>query len=495
MKLSELAACIPGARVVGPGDVAIARAAHDSRRVRPGDLFVAMPGTRVDGHTFVPKAVEGGAAAVIVEHTVDLARPVPLVVVRDAREAFGLAAHALAGHPTRRLKVCGVTGTSGKTTTTYLVRSIFEKAGWPTGVLGTIAYLVGEREVASTMTTPDADELAGYFAEMVAAGLRAAVFEVSSHALHQRRAAGIHFDVAAFTNLSPEHRDYHPTMEDYRDAKGLLFQGLDPSAAAVLNAADPVSDFYKKDTPARVLTFGLKCKADVTAEDIQVSLSGTRFTLVTPRGRQPARTPLLGRHNVMNCLTAAAVGEALALPPEAVVEGLAAVGTVRGRLEAVPSDRPFTVLVDYAHKTDALEHALGTVRQLLRGGGRLIAVFGCGGNRDREKRPAMAAVAERLADRVVVTNDNPRNEVPEEIAKEICAGFSSMDKVTVELDRRAAIAMAVGEARPGDVVVIAGKGHETYQILGDVTRPFDDREVAAEILRDLASHDLAKHPG
>jgi UDP-N-acetylmuramoyl-L-alanyl-D-glutamate--2,6-diaminopimelate ligase len=486
MRLRELADGIPGARWVGPGDAEVLRAVHDSRRVRPGDLFVAVLGTKVDGHRFLPTALAAGAAAVIVERLDGPPLPVPALVVADAREALALAAHALAGHPTRRLKVCGVTGTSGKTTTTYLVRRVFEQAGWPTGLLGTVAYDTGRRQIESDMTTPDAGDLAGYFAEMVEAGLKAAVMEVSSHALDQRRTAGIRFDVAAFTNLSPEHRDYHPHLCDYARAKGRLFESLEAGARAVLSTDDATSLYFEQITRAPVLWYGLGRGADVTAEDVRLGLEGSRFTLVTPRGRAEARTLLLGRHNVQNCLTAAAVGEALGLELETIAAGLGALPLVRGRLEAVPSDRPFTILVDYAHKTDALQHCLGTVRNLVTGGGRVIAVFGCGGNRDREKRPDMARVAEALADRVIVTSDNPRHESPQAIADEIVGGFGSLAKVTVELDRRAAIALAIAEARPGDAVVIAGKGHETYQITGDVKRPFDDREVAAELLRTVA---------
>jgi len=493
MKLKELARRIAGSRLIGSGEVAVKRAVHDSRRVGPGDLFVALSGRRADGHEFVAAAQEAGAAAAAVERPVDLKRPMPQVVVPDAREALGLAAHALAGDPTGRLMVCGVTGTSGKTTTTYLVRSILERAGWPTGILGTISCVIGDREIPSTMTTPDADELARYFAEMVEEGLKAAVMEVSSHALDQRRTAGIRFRVGVFTNLTAEHMDYHPTMEHYRDAKGLLFAGLSDAASAVLNADDPTSVFYKKGCRARVRWYGLDAKAEIRAEGVRMSLAGSRFTLVTPRGRIDVRMPLVGLHNVRNGLAAAGVGEALDLPLETIAAGLEDVKTVRGRLESVepataggsdPGEPgPFTVLVDYAHKTDALQHSLSAVRDLLDGKGRLIVVFGCGGDRDRTKRPAMARVAETLADRVIVTSDNPRSEKPQAIADEIVSGFSSLEKVTVELDRRSAIALAIGEARPGDVVVIAGKGHETYQIIGDVTRPFDDREVAAEILR------------
>jgi UDP-N-acetylmuramoyl-L-alanyl-D-glutamate--2,6-diaminopimelate ligase len=306
--------------------------------------------------------------------------------------------------------------------------------------------------------------------------------EVSSHALHQQRTAGIHFSVAAFTNLSSEHRDYHRTMKDYREAKGLLFKGLDADAWAVFNKDDPAGRSYARGRGAKDLWFGLRSKADVTAEDIQPSLAGTRFTIRTLRGRIKVRTHLLGRHNVLNCLTAAAAAEALAIPMEMIAAGIDALATVRGRLEAVPAEKPFKVLVDYAHKTEALRHALTTVADLLEGDARLIAVFGCGGDRDRTKRPKMAEVAEKLADRIIVTNDNPRTEKPEDIAAQVCKGFLSRRKVTVELDRRTAIARAIAMARPGDVVVIAGKGHEDYQIVGQAKRHFDDREVAAEIL-------------
>ncbi|MBE3069038.1 MAG: UDP-N-acetylmuramoyl-L-alanyl-D-glutamate--2,6-diaminopimelate ligase [Planctomycetes bacterium] len=489
MKLSELASGVPGSRLTGPGDVEIVRAVHDSRRIRAGDLFVALPGTKIDGHQFVQAALDAGAAAAVVERPVDLPAHPPLLVVPDAREALALCAHALAGHPTRRLEVCGVTGTNGKTTTTYLVRGILERAGRPTGVLGTIGYFIGRREIPSRLTTPDADDLAAYFAEMVESGLTAAVMEVSSHALHQRRTAGIRFAVGAFTNLTPEHLDYHKDMISYREAKGILFAGLEADAWAVLNADDPASASFAEATRARVLWYGREPPADVRAEDIRADVCGSRFALVTPRGRAEVRTGLLGVYNIYNCLTAAAIAEALAVPLETIAAGLESVTAIPGRLQPVPTTLSFSVLVDYAHKTDALNHALSTVRDLVAGRGRLIVVFGCGGDRDRQKRPKMAKVAQRLADRIVVTNDNPRTEQPEAIARAILGGFDSLDKVTVQLDRHEAIVLALGEARPGDVVVIAGKGHETYQIIGDVTRSFDDREVAAEVLRGLEAQE------
>jgi len=485
MRLGELAKRVAGAQVVGAADVDVVRAVQDSRQVRAGDLFVALPGLHVDGHAFVRAAMEAGAAAALVERPVSLPGKSALLVVPDAHAALGLVAHALAGDPTQRLTVCGITGTNGKTTTSYLTQSVLEAAGRPTGVLGTIEYRIGARRVSSTMTTPDAGVLASYFAEMAEAGLKAAVMEVSSHALHQKRTVGIRFQVGAFTNLTPEHLDYHADMDAYREAKQILFAGLAPEAVAVLNADDAATPFFERATAARVIRFGMDRPADVSAAEVRSGISGSRFVLVTPRGRVACHTVLLGEYNVRNCLAAAAIGEALGLPLDAIAEGIGRLEAVRGRLEAVPTDRPFKVLVDYAHKTEALRNALGTVRRLVEGQGRVIVVFGCGGDRDRFKRPEMARVAEQLADRVIVTSDNPRSEDPAAIIGEILKGFSSPSAAAVESDRRKAIAQALGEAQPGDVVIIAGKGHETYQIAQGVTRPFDDCAVAREVLATM----------
>ena len=485
MKLREIAECIPGSRVIGSGETEVLRAVQDSRRVQAGDLFVAMPGAQTDGHHFVPMALAAGARAAVVERALTLPGDPPQLLVPDAREALAICAHLLLGSPTKQLTLCGVTGTNGKTTTTYLIRSIFERIGRPSGVIGTIGYLLGRRQLESGMTTPDTDVLAGYFAEMVASGLTTAIMEVSSHALQQRRIAGMSFKVAALTNLTPEHLDYHKTMRQYARAKRILFAGLSPDAVAVANADAPWSRTIVEGTPARVLWYGLKSPADVRPENVESDVRGSRFTLVTPRGRVEVRTELLGTYNIYNCLTAAAVAEALEIPLDAIAEGLAGVKAIRGRLEPVPTTLPLSVLVDYAHKTEALKQVLATLRNLVKKPGRLAVVFGCGGNRDTQKRPAMAKVAQRLADRVYVTSDNPRHEQPEEIIRQIVAGFTSMKKVTVEADRRAAIGLALRQAREGDVVIIAGKGHETYQIIGEVKRHFDDCEVAAEVLRDL----------
>ncbi len=480
MRLEELAALVPGARLEGDPATDVARVVHDSRQVRPGDLFVALRGTKVDGHRFVQDAIDAGAAAAVVERPLPLPRTPPLVIAPDAREAMGLAAHALAGFPTRTLRAVGVTGTNGKTTTTYLLRTVFEVAGWKTGLIGTIEYAVGERRIRSHMTTPDALELADYFAQMVEDGVHAAVMEVSSHALDQRRTAGIEFDVGVHTNVTPEHLDYHKDMPSYLAAKARLFAGLGPEATAVLNADDAACELFASGTRASVLRYGLDRPAEVTAEGLAVDVGGSRFTLVAPSGRTTVRLNLLGRHNVLNALATAAAAEAMGLGLDVMAAGLEAADTVRGRLDPVPSGAPFTVLVDYAHTPDAVKHALRAVREMC--GGRVILVMGCGGERDRTKRPMMAAEAEAAADRVIVTNDNPRGEAPEAIAEEILAGFTRPQAVEVELDRRAAIGLALDAAGPGDLVLIAGKGHETYQETAQGTVPFDDREVARDLL-------------
>ncbi|MDP6381149.1 MAG: UDP-N-acetylmuramoyl-L-alanyl-D-glutamate--2,6-diaminopimelate ligase, partial [Phycisphaerae bacterium] len=351
-------------------------------------------------------------------------------------------------------------------------------------LLGTIEYMYGNRRIRAPMTTPDAPEVAGYFADMVQMNIDCCLMEVSSHALDQWRVHGIRFAVGAFTNLTPEHLDYHGDMVSYRKAKGRLFEVLEPDSWAVLNADDVASRSFAESTRAHVLWYGLDGPADVTARELEIDLRGSRFRLVTPRGEVDVASSLVGRHNVYNCLTAAAIAEALGVDLAAMAEGLSAVQTIDGRLEPVDAGQPFAVLVDYAHTDDALENALTTVKPLVKG--RLILVFGCGGDRDRLKRPRMGRVVERFADVIFVTNDNPRSEEPGAIAQEIIGGFEDASRATVILDRRDAITAALSEAKRGDLVLIAGKGHEAYQEMGGVTREFDDRVVTREILKGVS---------
>jgi UDP-N-acetylmuramoyl-L-alanyl-D-glutamate--2,6-diaminopimelate ligase len=455
----------------------------DSRQVRPGMLFVAVPGGKTDGHRFVEDAVGRGAVAILVEHLAGTAAGVPQILVSDARLALAHAAAAFYANPSKRLLAIGITGTKGKSTTAFLVRSILEAAGRRVGLLGTIVYDLGRRTVPAPLTTPDSVALQGYLAEMVEAGLDSVVMEVSSHALAQRRAAGIDFRVGVFTHLSPtDHTDYHTTPEDYIRAKGLLFRGLAPGATAVLNYDDPVSFGYAASTRANVLWYGSRGDVRATTAPERMTLAGSDFVLSAPGRSIRVRTRLIGRHNVENCVAAAAAGLAAGVDLETIVAGIERLQGVPGRLERLEAGQPFEVLIDYAHTDDALMKVLRSLRPLVAG--RLIVVFGAGGDRDTAKRPRMGRVAAEWADRVWLTSDNPRNEDPSAILEAIAAGVprEARTKVRKEIDRRRAIVGAIAEAGPHDLVLLAGKGHERTQKLRDVEVPFDDADVAREAI-------------
>jgi UDP-N-acetylmuramoyl-L-alanyl-D-glutamate--2,6-diaminopimelate ligase len=448
-------------RSVGPGDpatVEVTAIAHDSRAVVAGALYCCVPGASVDGHQFAGAALEAGAVALLCERRLDL--PVVQVLVPSTRRAMGPVAATFFGHPSQRLTVVGVTGTNGKTTTTRMLAAVFEAHGWPTGVLGTLS---GAR------TTPEAPELQARLAGFVTEGNRAVTMEVSSHALVQHRADAIGFAAAVFTNLSQDHLDYHRSMEDYFAAKARLFE---PGRARVrvINRDDPWGQRLLATYPDSV-TFGLS-----DASDVEVGPRGSAFSW---RGHR-IRLPLGGAFNVANALGAAAAAESLGIGPSTVSAGLAALPPIPGRYEAVDAGQDFTVLVDYAHTPDGLRQVLTSTRATLPPGARMTVVFGCGGDRDRAKRPLMGEVAATLADVAVLTSDNPRSEDPLAIIADVEAGIPAehRPKVAVEPDRRAAIRQAVAEARAGDVVVIAGKGHETGQEVAGRLLPFDDREQA-----------------
>ena len=474
------------------GDPEVAEVVADSRRCRPGACFVAVRGANQDAHQFIPAAVAAGCSAVVCEDASSAAPGTPLAVVENSRVAVARLAQAIRGWPSRKLTCVGVTGTNGKSTTVCLIRDILLAAGHRPALLGTIFYETGGRTVEADQTTPDPIALADMTAEMAAAGKTHLVMEASSHALHQDRCAGLEFKVGVFTNLTGDHLDYHKTMADYLLAKRRLFEGLSGDAAAVLNLDDPASESLAaaaRDRKARVITYGLQPAAELYARVERLDASGTQFALVCPQETVIVRTPLIGRHNVSNCLAAAGACVAMGIDIEFVAGVLGQVKIVPGRLERVQGQRPFSVFVDYAHTDDALVNVLGALKSVTKG--RLILVFGCGGDRDRTKRPRMAAVAEKLADEVIVTSDNPRTENPQAIIDEILVGFSpgalrgmgvSPTRIRVQTDRRQAIASAIGMARAGDVVLIAGKGHEKYQIVGTQKHHFDDVEVAREVM-------------
>ena len=484
--IEPLQEALPALERHGP-DVAVSGLCGDSRAVAKGDLFIAGIGTRDDGLAHVEEALARGAVAVLGARRPAGINGTAFVAVGDVPLAKALVAKAFFGHPSRRLDTIGVTGTNGKTTTTFMLRSILTMDGRGTGLVGTLGAWIGGRHEPLRNTTPDAIELQRLLARMVDENLSAAVMEVSSHALMQRRTHGIEFDAAIFTNLTPDHLDYHGTMEAYAAAKGRLFEELSEDAVAVLNADDPASRVYRLSTRARVLTFGLQGPADVSARIVRLDGDGTRLILLAPELTVPIdlNLRLIGRHNVMNALGAAAAALALGLPPSAVATGLESLPAVPGRLEPVCCGQDFRVLVDYAHTPDALEKVLELLRPLTAGA--LRVVFGCGGDRDRSKRPLMGHAVAARADRLYVTSDNPRSEDPEAILDEILAGIppGRLGAALREVDRREAIRRACEECRPGDVLLIAGKGHETTQTIGPRVLPFDDRAVAREVLWSL----------
>jgi UDP-N-acetylmuramoyl-L-alanyl-D-glutamate--2,6-diaminopimelate ligase len=483
VQLQELLADVDVLDVRGDATVEVRALAHDSRRVPPDACFACIVGATSDGHDHAPDAVAAGAVALLVERELGLA--VPEARVASVRRAIGPAASRLHGDPSRAMRCLGVTGTNGKTTTTQLLAAIAAAAGERTGVVGTVGARIDERAQPLEHTTPEAPELQSLLARMRDQGVRTVALEVSSHALAQHRVDGTWFAVVCFTNLTRDHLDYHPSLEDYFESKALLF---DPAraGAATVNLDDPRGPELARrcrDQGLAVTTFALTDRdADVVADSVVVDDAGGRFTMVTGDQRLALHTPLLGSVNAENALAAAVTARAAGFAPEAIAAGLASVSTIPGRLERVDAGQPFSVLVDYAHTPDALRAALGAARGLAPTR-QLIVVFGCGGDRDHEKRPEMGREAARSADLVIVTSDNARSEAPAAIAAAVLAGTSDGPApVRVELDRRAAIRQALDAAGEGDVVLIAGKGHETSQQAGGRELPFDDRVVAREEL-------------
>ncbi len=476
MKLADLLRDVPVRELHGDGDVDITSVTPDSRLVTKGALFVAIPGTVKDGAAFIAQAIERGAAAIVAQ-----AGPAT-VVVDDARAALALLAANFHGRPADQLSLVGVTGTSGKTTTTRMVESVFDALNEPVGLIGTIEYRAGDERFMADRTTPDATVLQEWFAKMVDAGVKHAVMEVSSHALALKRTHGLKFAAAVFTNLSREHFDFHKDFEDYFAAKRILFDQIDRTRqTAVVNLDDDYGRRLATELGAAALTFGRSANADVhPAEDFSISVDGLRGTVRTPRGDIRVESPLLGLPNLYNWLGAIGAALVVGIPTAAIEAGIRNLKSVRGRFERVGESTP-TVIVDYAHKPDALEKLLHAVREI-SGQRRLKIVFGCGGDRDRGKRPQMGEIAARLADEVIVTSDNPRGEEPQTIIDEIAQGITTGNAVRIA-DRREAIARTIAEAGEDDVIVIAGKGHETYQVMGDRVVHFDDREEAEIALK------------
>lgn len=486
MKLGKMTKLLPGVHAPVPPeheDVEVTGVTHDSRRVKPGHAFVAIQGHQRDGATFAEDALQRGAVAVVTEKKLRLSRPVVQFTVPDARRALAALANSFFGRPSRRMQVVGVTGTNGKTTTTYMLRSIIEASGGKCGLLGTISYETGRRSVSASITTPESVDIQEYLAEMAAEGMDYAAMEVSSHSLCMHRVDFIQWAAGVFTNLTPEHMDYHRTISAYRDAKAQLFRMLGPAGYAVLNADDKSAEYMEEATFARVLKYGTHADADVRGEVRQATLDGVDMTLTSSAGKVDIRLPLIGVHNMYNALAAATAALALGLDLGCVRDGLQSATPVPGRLEPVPCDRGCKVLVDFAHTDQALKSVLDSLRGLPHK--RIIVVFGAGGDRDRTKRPRMGRAVEQGADLAWVTSDNPRTEDPLNIIEEILSGVSSRRNLRVQPDRQSAISEALREAGPGDLVLIAGKGHERTQRFKDTVIPFDDREAVRKALDEL----------
>ncbi|MGH9786642.1 MAG: UDP-N-acetylmuramoyl-L-alanyl-D-glutamate--2,6-diaminopimelate ligase [Terriglobia bacterium] len=492
MTLQQLFADIAAARLDGDPACSVTGLAYHSQRIAPGEIFFAIRGWKEDGNRFIPEAVSRGAIAVASELPLDHypgAKPPAWVQVPNVRRALALAAARFYGDPSGELRLVGITGTNGKTTTAFLTAAILDAAGEQPALFGTIEYRLagakGERSVASH-TTPESLDLQRMLREVVRRGGQSAVMEVSSHALALERVTGCRFHTAVFTNLTCDHLDFHGDVESYYAAKEKLFlppEGTPPPAHAVLNADDPRSADLRRKISGPVVTYGLEGAADVITRKWKATIQGIEFTAATPAGPVEIRSPLLGRHNVSNLLAAIAVATTLGVPPEAIRRGTASV-RVPGRMEPVEEGQPFRVLVDYAHTEDALRALIASARELSQQG-RVLLVFGCGGDRDRTKRPPMGMAA-GACDWVVLTSDNPRGEDPLQILNDVTVGLQKASaSYVVEPDRARAIERALREARAGDLVLIAGKGHETVQIIGDRRVPFDDREIARAALRAM----------
>ncbi|KMJ58540.1 UDP-N-acetylmuramoylalanyl-D-glutamate--2,6-diaminopimelate ligase [Bacillus sp. LL01] len=488
MKLQQLIQNLHRYEISSEYDPEISSIVMDSRKVIEGSLFFCIKGYTVDGHQFAKEAVANGAVAIISEKLMDL--PVPVIVVPDTMRAMAILADVFYKQPTHKLHLIGVTGTNGKTTTTHIIESIFQNHQQKTGMIGTIYMKIGNTTYPVKNTTPDALTLQESFHQMVESKVDTVVMEVSSHALHMGRVFGCDFDVAVFTNLSQDHLDYHKTMEEYQFAKSLLFSSLGNSynlskpKYAVLNADDASSDFFRRTTAAQVITYGIYQKSDIMAKNVVTSAKGTSFDLVYDNKSIPIKLKMVGQFSVYNVLAAISASYVSDIPMETIIPVVERMTGVPGRFEAIEGGQDFTVIVDYAHTPDSLENVLKTTKQLSQN--QIYCIIGCGGDRDRAKRPLMAAVAVNYANKAIFTSDNPRSEDPVQIFNDMKSGVLNRTYEIVE-DRRKAIFKAIDLAKEGDVVLIAGKGHETYQVIGDRVLEFDDRKIALEAIQSKIS--------
>lgn len=478
-------------QMVTTHDVEIGKLQYDSRKVQRSDCFIALKGGKYDGHTFIQNAINQGAKVVVLQHdevlpdSLCMHRGVIKVVVPDTRKALAVMSSNYYGHPSEKMKFIGVTGTNGKTTTSHLVKAILEATGEKVGLVGTIEYKIGERILPATHTTPESLELNELFGMMVEDKCTSVAMEVSSHALDQSRIYGLDFDVAIFTNLTQDHLDYHRTMEKYFEAKKILFTELKPTSYAVINHDDRWGIMINDSIRTKTISYGIDSAADVQAKDLKFAMNGTTLTINNSHGEFTFTTSLIGKFNIYNVLAAYSTGLALGIPREQIIQGINNMKNVRGRFERIASPSGWTAIVDYAHTPDALENCLKTIQDILptQNRGRIITVFGAGGDRDKTKRPLMGRIAGDYSDIIIVTSDNPRTEEPEKIIDDIIRGITRHASVLRELDRRTAIERAISCAQRGDVILIAGKGHEDYQVIGQEKIHFSDREIVEKLIK------------
>ncbi len=490
--LQQLVEILDAYAVTGNLQTKIQGITADSRKVKKGDLFIALPGATVDGYDFIPQAIENGAAAVLTQKKITLPDNAALIVVDDVRLAMQKITPFFYDYPGKQMRMIGVTGTNGKTTTTHIIGHILRNAGYKVGIIGTVHVLIENESFPIHNTTPDVVDLQHILYEMKLRGITHVVMEVSSHALDMGRTAGIEFDTAVFTNLTQDHLDYHKTFDNYLAAKAILFDkvsfsnGCKEGKTAVVNLDDPYGSAILEHCHCKTHTYGMTSSADFQANGLQVHTKGCEFSVVSPIGSESLHMNITGLFNVYNTLAAIGAAAAEGIEAKTIWKSLKEFRAVPGRFELVEEGQDFAVVVDYAHTPDGLENILTTAQKITKG--RIIAVFGCGGDRDRTKRPIMGGIGAKYADIVIVTSDNPRTEDPERIVQEVAGGvvdgLRDGKKYEVIVDRRTAIHRAIELAEPGDVVIIAGKGHETYQIIGHDTIHFDDREVAREALKE-----------
>lgn len=482
MLLKKMIKSISAEKVIGDLYIEIENVEIDSRKIRGKGMFIALKGYTVDGHDYIDQAIKNGAACIVSEKEMNVPKGITLVKVESTKKAMHTIGELFYGHPTSKMKLIGITGTNGKTTTANLIDFVLRDLGYTTGLIGTVEHRIAGETVDSQNTTPESLDLQKMFHQMLEKNVTHATMEVSSHGLEMNRVAGCNFDVAGFTNLTQDHLDFHPTFEDYKKAKGKLFKDLKGDATAVLNIDEEATSDYIKETSATVITYGIHRTADIQAKNVKLSSKGMEFLVVTKTKSQFVKTHLLGLFNVYNQLQAIGILLSVGIEMEQIVESLQKVRGVNGRMETVDSGQLFPVVVDYAHTPDALENVLKTIKGFTKG--RVITVIGCGGNRDRGKRPIMASISETYSDLSIFTSDNPRKDDPEQILEDMMNGVKEKEKVAIITDRKEAIKKAINTANPNDVVLIAGKGHETYQIIGEKKYDFDDRLVAKEAIKE-----------